>query len=700
MLRRTIFLIVIALIFSAAPSNAWWPRGISGVIPPPPSCPKPVDGNCIAGVAAGGLYYGAGVSGTAAGIATIQQSGQGYTIDADFNRGGIEYGIGPNILDNAMVQGTTITNGQFTGCGAYNASTATWACTYSSGPATVTLSNIHLKDVDMTITNDGNTHVIMNNITFETGPNHCLLNSGSLLSLNGVTNVELNNYKVIEGPECNSAAELWGTPAAAGMGMVQMANFTGTFSAGNGANPGIVTVSPSTTTGSIYRKSYLDWPGRFIGVCCSGTFSQYNQVLWVLTSGQGWIGTAHTVGNSTTLIIDSTDPTSPSANPPTSGCCWMSWNSTATAAHQGNFVFSCNTGAHTCTLAGAVNFSSPTAVAIGGRSCTGSGCDNAVLMVDGGLTGIGPVAITVGPLHDNNAIPFNIQGAATCVGFKSRFGFVFQMAYQIVSKAPCPIDNESDYIAMQAGSIGYADLPSGSSGVLHLDSIIQQASGGVSATISSFKQKYVTAYTTKWNFQGDLSCILCNYANSPFSTTYQITETSAIWDENMVVVNTPTNNHYNNGTGVTTGGAPFIRTLQQTFGTVKATITSGSVSNNGDGTGTLHVVSNTGTVAVGDYIKCSPSCGISGPGPMQITAQIATQPGDISTWTTSLYHALGGTVTTGSFPGKIITNSWTNMFVDTTGVGAVGPLLNDPDVPVTTNTCSTVKSLVTGASYC
>lgn len=704
-MKRFLFLAAVLFSLSCAPVDARFPTGGSPAspTPPPAGCPKLVDGNCIAGILAGGLYYGAGTPGAAAGIAFMQQSGQSYISDVDYNRCAIEYGCGPNKADAAMVQGTAITNGQFTGCGAYSAATQTWACNFNAGTATVTIDGVHLKDDALSITNDGRTHVILSNMTFETGPFYCLNNSGSLVSFLGTTDVELRNYKVIEGPECSGVAELWGTPAAAGAGLTQGSTFTGTFLTGNGANGGILKVSPGTTVGTIYRKSFSDWPGRVFHTCCSGALSQFNQVLWITQ----WTGLVHTSGSSTTITIDSTDTNSPNANPAANN--WMSWNSTATAAHQGNFVTSCNTGAHTCQLSSAVNFATPTAVAIGGRSCTGSGCDNAVLQmeIDPSAAVPNPVTVTTGPIHNVNPVPFNIS-TGQCIGFTSRFGFIVRMAYQLVSKSNCAVDTQSDYIMMEAGAIGYADLALNSSGVLHIDNIIQQSTVGSGSTIATFNTKYSTIWTTKWNHQGDLSCILCNYVNGP-GTNYQTTETATVWDEDMIVNNTPINNFYDSASGVTTGASAFIHPNQQTFGTINATLTSASTSDNGDGTGTLHVVSNTGTVQVGDYILCATStgipssgvaCAVAPTGAMKITAQIGTAGGDVSTWTTSYYHSLNNIKTTGSFPGKITTNTWSNLFIDPTGNGVAGPLATDPNVPIGSYSCTNAISLVNGATYC
>lgn len=661
---------------------------------------KTVDGNCLVGVAAGGLYYPAGTPGTAAGVAHVQQSGQSWVIDSDFNRAGIEYGTGPNLTDVAMTNATTLTSGQVTGCGAYVSATRSWQCAYTGGSGLLTINaDVYSKDTQFTILGDGAQHVVFKNFTFETGPNYCLLNTGAALVTIGGANpdFEFQNYKFIEGPECSTAAELWGTPAAAGAGLVQSASFTGTFQAGNGANPGILIIAPGSTTGTIYRKSFVDWPGRFIGTCCTPPFTEINEVLWIMTpTNGGWTGLAHTVGSSTTLVIESTDATSPNANPGANN--WLSWNSTAIGARQGNFVTSCNTGAGTCALSGAINLPAGTPVAIGNRSCTGSGCDNAVLQMQLPKSGIGPVAMTTGPIHDNNPVPFTI-GSQSCKGFTSRFGLILQMGYQLISKANCGIDVQSDYIEMQAGSIGYADLPAGSSGVPHIDDIIQQTSNGSTSTIPVIQRQFSTNWTSKWNFHGDLSCIICDYTNSPFASGYGTTHTSDNINENLVVANAEINNFYDDGNFSLVGTGPIIRYLGQGLNGTISTIT-GSVSDNGDGTGTLHIASTTGTVAVNQYILCSGSgCSVAPTGPMQITAQITTQGSDLSTWTTSYFHALAGTVTLGLYPGHIVTNNWSNMVVDLSGTTG-GSISQDATVIVDHPSCTNIKNAVTGGTIC
>lgn len=650
------------------------------------ACTKPVDGNCIAGVAAGGIYYAAGTPGETAFNTLVQQSGQTYLNTVDFNRCGVEYGCGPNKLDSAMTLASTVTAAQFTGCGAYvpTGATPSISCSYTTAsPATVTIDSLYLYDTTLTIQNTGGTtQTIISNSTFMAGAALCLNNQSQQLFLNGNTNVFLQNVKFANDPVCNPAGELWGTPAATGLGLQQTASFIGTFVTGT-ANPGELHVGTGTT-GTMYRKSYIDWPQRTPGVY-PGTLTQLNELLWFTT----WKGIAHTSGTSGTLIIDSTDVDSPNPNPIANG--WASW---AAGTKAGLFVLSCNTGAGTCAFSSSTNIAAGSHVAIGTQSCTGSACDNGVWQMQLPLTGIGPETMTTGPIAASTGA-VSVQNAA-CVNYKTRFVYAVQIGTIMSSKSNCPIDQQSTYFEMLDGQLGYI----GGGGVPHNNDIIEQPGIGVTSTISSFIKKYDVDWYSKWIYKGSVTSLGSFFTNFG-SSNYQTTWTTGEISENMLISNATLNNSIDDGTQETTAGGYLSRVVGQGFGSVNATITSYAVSNNGDGTGTLHVAANSGTILAGDYMFTCTNCAVVGAGgPAQITTQITTQGADISTWTVNHYRAFSGSITTGTYPGTILTMTFDKNFLDWSGSPNAGLLMDLNVVNPTLNYSNCTVLTVSGGGIC
>lgn len=709
-MRTQILIRITALALAAGfsiplPSEAGNLRMHGTVVSPPvnQNCPQAEDGNCAAGVAAGGLYLATGAgqpstgaSGSSAFLGLAAMNGQSFTRDATWNRCAVEYGCGPNKLDSAMTSlaGLPIGSGTIQGL-SYTKSIISGGIplinvtkTCNGGDPYMDLNDVLVDDVQLRMTGNG-CIVRSRNFTLMPGPLMAFANVGSLYQMSGtgVRSLEVSNWKNIAGQGMHATPELWGTPAGSGAGLTLQAAFTGTFSAGNGVGGGWVSIAAGgVQSGETIRWSqYLDWPGRvYVSTRASGNSlqSEYAQISFKIY----WAGKVNCASSTTCTVID-THADSPNPAPISSGVSkFMTYGVlvNSNASRRGNFISSYNPGSGTFTVSTVPGFGGTTTeVVVGEQSCTGTGCDNAKFVIgcaQYGPTGCasalpaaaaspgGPMAMSVGPAA---TIGSHIAMGGECGHYKSRFGFSYKMGYDAILTGNCSIDIESNYNQTSTGQIGYVLNGDNSGGVPHVGiTVIEQQQSGVDSFNLSFNQRFNTAVIDKWNVMGSMTAAHAFFVQAG-STNYFTQWDTGVISKNQVIANQTMNNLLFDGSYLTyaslcsgnpacdvTPGVLFRTLGQSPIGTAaQSAITATNVA---DGAlGKLHVTAvSSGAVAANDYIFCSANCGSYSEGeslgPIKILSQLATEPGDVSTWQTEgSYGALSGAITTRRYVGVV-----------------------------------------------
>jgi hypothetical protein len=713
-------------------------HGVGGGQPPDPEpegdCPKTGYVTlCQEAWAAGGLYWATSDNSAAASQPSWDEfktfamnSGQTWTRpESDRNKPGQQFPVGPNIIDSEMLNVGALPLGAVTiqglSCNKQTQSgtdarilNCTKTCT-AEDPDMV-LQNVYFKDVNFGMTGNGGCIIKMSNFTGEAGLTMSLANTatGGYFSGTGSPSIEVSNYKLTYDPvTTHPTPELYGTTAAAGITIATAASFTGTFSQISDASPGFLTVSGNS--GTMYRSAYIDWPGRVYST--SGALpvqTEYVQLLWNAL----WIGNVSCKGNVCT--INSTSGSSPnplpvfsSGNPQ-----WMSWgiNINSTSSRQGVFVT--GTTASTITLSGSPSFgATATDVVVGVKSCTGAACDGAVWTLSCGQNGNVPAgacharlpaaATDPGGAMAMSASPsalkaYSMNMSVPCGYYKSRFAYSYKTGNDFIGRGNCAIDVQGNYIQMSSGQIGYAENGSNRGGVPHTNGpVIQQVQSGF-GTITQFSQKNNTILSDRWNVTGNITALGSLFSNSGAGGDNQVNWTLGEFADSLLIANRSANNLIMDGTYTASSGN-IVRYLGQTpYGGTRKSRFIGTLTSNGDGTGKLNVVSGlTGAVAVGDWLLNCPSSGCQAfyTGPARITAQIATEPGALSTWTTNYWYGnVSGQIDTYTYVPTIGTFRMTNNDVDnySTGTGVLG-VANE--VPVTTFECTNNMLMVPNTAY-
>lgn len=684
-----------------------WPQAHAQSNLPSSQCGKQLDGNCAEGVAAGGIYYAA--KGAEALSALVRQSGQRpYALDANWNRACVEYGCGPNRPDDRMKAASTVTAGQVNpGCLAYNRNTGVLQCNIAcAAPGDrVTIDGLLLDDIILTVNNTKACKVRLSNSTIRGGLNLCMRGTAQIFWIGPVVDIEMYNNRFINDGTCHPNAELWGTPAAAGAGLTQNASFTGTMTADGLYAPGILTLAPGVT-GTVSRGQYVDWPGRIIRACCTLPGSEGAQIVGIVQ----WMGTVTTSGG--TINIVSTDPASP--NPAPSANTWMGWGNSLnnTRSRAGIYVASCDAGAKSCTAGVAANLLAPTKVAFWTQSCTGAACDNAKALISCAqgtvVRSVGacvaqvpansgkPLPMTTGPRSGGGPSMSTSGPPSTmrCNGYKSRFN-IARTGNIFVTSLPCPVDVQSDFLEMTSGAIGYADNGENRGFVGHLNGFIsQQPYTCEQNPIERYRLKYNTVFVNRYNANGSITAPLTNFVNrsqTDCQTTFRETEIS----NNMAVGNLTVNNGFMDGTAKFSPGAYHIRQLGQNVNTVAAV--SANMSENRDGTGTLHITAvNSGRPPkLNDFLICAPACADTWRGAPKLIEELPTASGDVSTWKTNYYRSIGGRTLIKTYVPTILDAKIQDNLFDITGFS--GPMLLEATTPFLSHTCSGNK-LVDGSA--
>lgn len=719
------------------PSEAWpaSPGIYGGAVTPPPTgnCPKSTYiVLCTDGWTAAGLYWANSdnVAGTSQptwnDVKTFaMNSGQTWTRpEPDRNMPGVQFPVGPNILDSAMTDIGALANGSGTLQGvsyskviaAGGIPTITFTKTCTGGDPYLTLNGLLFKDVNFVVNGNGGCITRLTNWTGMAGINQSLSNQNSagIIQGTGSPSFEVSNYKLTYDPtQVHPQPEMFGTIAGADANIATLATFTGTYSIINDAAPGFLTVSGNT--GTMYRSAYIDWPGRvYSSAGALPIQTEYVQLLW----NAQWIG--RVICSGSTCTIQSTAAGSPNAQPTfnSSNPQWMSWgvNANSTPSRQGVFLTG-TPNSTTFTLSGSPSFgSTPTDVAIGSRSCTGSGCNGTVWLLSCGQNGNVPAgscynrlpaaASSPGGAMSMSASPATLKGfgmvsSVACGYYKSRFAYSFKGGNDFIGRGNCPVDIQGSYINMSSGQIGYADDGPNRGGVPHTNGpVIEQVQVGF-GTIPYFWQRNNFVLSDIWNVTGNITALGSLFANSGATGNNHVDWTSVEFADSLLVANRSKNNVIYDGTFTASSGN-VIRYLGQGSNGTRQSRFTGTLVSNGGGTGKLHVTTmSSGTVAVNDWLLNCPSNGCQAfyTGPARITAQIATEPGDVSTWTTNYWYGnVSGQIDTYTYVPTIGTFSMSNNDVDnySTGTGVLG-VANE--IPVTTFGCTNNFLMIPNTAY-
>ncbi len=658
----------------------------TGSAPPSPECIKSLNvTGCEEGVLAGGLYFATGdgepggTPGWTAFSAMARQTGQSaYAVEPDINLPGIDFGIGPNLLDSAMTPVQDLATNEINYCSA--ASGINFVCTPPTscpgGSVEITVENILFAGVRFVGNNaDGCGKYILRNNTFTTDFASCLYgrsNNGEdfVGYFGGVGNAEFYNNRVVNSRFCNPASNMWGSPAGAGAGMEALATFTGVMSTGT-ASPGEVTVGSCIGDCIISRFSHIDYPGRHIGTT-PPDYADENQILWITKSlatcaisGTALTCSSFDVRLRTSLVVGE----------------FLFWNNAASGqAKTGIYIAACSSGT-ACTLNASAGTVTSRAMGTGIQYCENTDCIGAIIQTqrDEDSSGL-PVDITAGPLLGGPA-QFNIgQGDYTCGIVKSRNNFFHRTSINYLSKSNCAFDSQNDYQVRQVAQLGYATNQSGAPHVMSINQLDDSNDTNVKVGgIEQMCQQNNVIWTNKWNGTGSNTTMHGQFTTSGFANIlsggWMVRYAKACSNNNVEIYNKTVNDFTGDDVPVAESGY-LVRYLGQS-GVDAATFTA-SVAPNGDGiTSTMTVTAvSAGTLVEGDFPQCS-DCRPANPGqPMRIEAYgtgSTTGVGNTGTYIVNGQFIVSSKAfTTERYPGQIDLLESKNNYRDDFGVGNCG----------------------------